>query len=164
MVTVLMDPSVVFEKLVEEDEFALERALGCVGDLMTRDVVTLGPEDTLPAAIDLFASRKFRHLPITDGTRVVGILSDRDAMRALLRGRDAGAVKIAAAMTAEPVTIRPYAVLSEAIHLLLSHRINCLPVTTEDGALQGILTSTDLLQALFALQRWLESRANRLDS
>jgi CBS domain-containing protein len=79
-----------------------------------------------------------------------------------VRNPDAQATAVRTAMTRDPVTIRPHATVSEAIHLLLTHRINCLPVLAEDGTVGGILTTTDLLRAQFSLQRWLESRGRRL--
>jgi CBS domain-containing protein len=65
-------------------------------------------------------------------------------------------------MTGDPITIRPHASLSEAIHLLTSNQIDCLPVTGEDREIYGIITKSDLLQVSFVVQRWLETRAPRL--
>jgi acetoin utilization protein AcuB len=159
-----MEPSIVFAGLVEEDNFALETALLAVSDLMTREVVTIAESCPLADAISLFNERGFRHLVVVEGTQVAGVLSDRSALRALVRNPDAQATAVRTAMTKDPVTIRPHATVSEAIHLLLTNRINCLPVVADDGSVSGILTTTDLLRAQFSLQRWLESRGHRLSS
>jgi acetoin utilization protein AcuB len=159
-----MDSSAVFSGLVQEDSFALETALLAVADLMTRDVVRIEASRPLADAISLFNERGFRHLLVVDGARLAGVLSDRSALRALVRNPDAQATAVRTAMTRDPVTIRPHATVSEAIHLLLTHRINCLPVVAEDGTACGILTTTDLLRAQFSLQRWLESRGRHLSS
>ena len=159
-----MNSSVVFGGLVEEDSFALETALLAVCDLMTREVVTIDEGRPLADAISVFNERGFRHLVVLAGRRVAGVLSDRSALRALVRNPDAQATPVRTAMTKDPVVIRPHATVSEAIHLLLTHRINCLPVVGDDGGVRGILTTTDLLRAQFSLQRWLEARGRRLSS
>jgi len=57
-------------------------------------------------------------------------------------------VTVAEAMTDSPVTITAYAPLQEAVERMLQGRIGCLPIVDERGHLDGILTQTDLLQAL----------------
>lgn len=158
------DPIRVLEHLDREDHFALQRALVDVRMLMTREVVTLDVGAPVRDAIHLFSSKQFRHLLVADGTRLTGVLSDRDVLRALLRSPDAGNATVATVMTQDPIMIGPDAPISEAIHLLTSNRINCLPVVEGDRQVQGILTTTDLLNALFALQRWIESRVHHLES
>ncbi len=49
-----------------------------VEDSMTREVVTLAPETTAKEALDLCRERRIRHLPVLEGGRLVGIVSDRD--------------------------------------------------------------------------------------
>ena len=93
---------------------------------------------------------------------LVGVLSVRDAWRSVQQEGDPGRTVVSAVMTPDPVTIRPHASISEAIHLFTSNRISCLPVTGEHQVVHGILTTTDLLRALFVVQRWLETRAPRL--
>lgn len=56
-----------------------------VRDLMTRDVVTCGPETSLSDAEKLMAKHRIRHLPVVDGGKVVGMLSIRDVMAWRLR-------------------------------------------------------------------------------
>lgn len=162
MVTVVSDPYVVFGGLIQEDDFALQSVLSCVGDHMARDVVSLTADQPVSDAVDLFARHEFRHLPVTDGPHLGGMLSDREALRALLRDPEAATWPVSAIMARNPATIRPHASISEAIHLLLSHRVNCLPVTAADGSILGILSASDLMRGVFCLQRWLETRAPRL--
>jgi acetoin utilization protein AcuB len=122
-----------------------------VGDLMTRDTVTLEASRPIEEAISLLAGRQFRHIPVVDGERLVGVLSDRDVLRALVRSQDV-ASPVSGIMRGEPVHVRPELALGDAIRLLLEHRINCLPVTREPDVLVGILTTTDLLRALLTIE------------
>jgi len=143
--------------LTEEAREGLQRALSTVRDLMTTQLVTLEPTQSMFEAINLFGQRQFRHILVTEGGRLVGVLSDRDALRFFVRHGVSGDSTVAAVMTDNPVTIGPAASAAEATGLIIKHRINCLPVVEHDE-LCGILTTTDLLRALFTLQNWLERR------
>jgi CBS domain-containing protein len=126
-----------------------------VGALMTRNVTTLDRNDTMEIAADVMAARCLRHLPITDGGRVVGVVSERDlfrpglamalgygskARRMLLRG-----VAVKEVMSEPVVTVAPDASVRDAARLMLERRIGCLPVV-DAGVLVGLVTETDLLR------------------
>jgi CBS domain-containing protein len=56
---------------------------GLVADYMTRNPVTVGPEDTILALAERFINGKYRRYPVLDGGRLVGVISRRDVMRAM---------------------------------------------------------------------------------
>jgi CBS domain-containing protein len=56
-----------------------------VGEIMTRDPLTVRPEDPLEACMGLMANRNFRHLPVLDGGRVVGVVSIGDIVKDMIR-------------------------------------------------------------------------------
>ena len=144
-----------------ENRAALGLALSTVGELMASNVVTLDAAQTRREASALFAVRRFRHLPVTEGRRLIGILADRDVFGLLAERPDAGATAVSAVMNPDPITIGPDASVASAISVLLHRRIHCLPVVTDDRILEGLLTTTDVLRALYALQTWLERAAGR---
>ena len=152
-------PTTLLDGLDLEDEAILGRALSKVHDLMTREPVCLRPEAPVADAIGLFTERKFRHLLVRTGGALAGVLSDRDVLRHLARHQGAVDTPVAKVMTRDPVTIGPGASVADGISLLIHQRINCLPVVEHDAALEGILTTTDLLRALYAMVYWLERRA-----
>jgi acetoin utilization protein AcuB len=127
-----------------------------VQNRMTRDPVTVTPDDTLARALQLTRSNRVRHLPVVGGDhRLAGILSDRDirlAMPSPLTVEDAERADflertpIAAVMTREVISIAPSEPIEEAARLMYSHRIGALPVVG-DGRLVGIVTDTDILYA-----------------
>jgi CBS domain-containing protein len=128
-----------------------------VGDLMTREVNTLTPTSSVQEAIALLAERRFHHLLVAEADgRLAGILSDRDVLRFLARRQDASTAKVAAIMNSTPVAVHPASSLADAIHLLVHHRFNSLPVVDENNHVCGILTTTDLLRILEVLQRWFD--------
>ena len=127
-----------------------------VAERMARNVVTIGPDEPLSKAVVLAETRKIRKLPVIEGIdRLVGIITDRDLKRAQPSpwlahdpSRDKeilDRIPVSKAMTASVLTIHPDAPLTDAIRLLVEHRIGALPVV-EEGCLVGILSETDVLR------------------
>ncbi len=121
-----------------------------VRDTMTRSVMYVSPDDTLDEAYDLMLSQEIRHLPVVEGTALVGVISDRDVL--LRANMEDGVVTVpqvtvSEAMTRDPLTCDTRASISEAATLMIENKISCLPVTAV-GELIGMVTSTDLLDVL----------------
>jgi acetoin utilization protein AcuB len=108
-----------------------------------------------------------------DGRRLVGIISDRDVRGVLIPQRGNGGeksnqtfylprdVKVAEAMTADPLWVKPGSDIEEAARLLVTHKIGCLPVV-DKGKVVGILTDTDILLVFSEIMGVLES-SSRID-
>lgn len=112
-----------------------------VGKCMTRDPVTISPNDSLAVADARMQTGNFRRLPIVDDGKLVGILSQQD----LNNFRDhLESARVSAAMTPHPVTVSSSATLERATALLSKHKIGALPVV-DGGKLVGIITTGDLL-------------------
>ncbi len=132
-----------------------------VQHIMTVDVVTFFPEQTLPLADDVMRIHKFRHLPVIDGERrLVGLVTQRDLLRGQIsvltgltdderRARQED-VRISQLMTRDVWTVRPDTLASHAGRTLLDHRYSCLPVIGEDRVLRGIVTERDFLRLAIA--------------
>jgi acetoin utilization protein AcuB len=127
-----------------------------VRDAMTRDVVTVGPEESAARAWGLCRERNIRHLPVVEGGRLVGIVSDRD-LRDLSPPRATtdeentlGWVQIRDMMSTGVVTAHPLDTIEHAAKVIYENRFNCLPVIADDE-LVGIITSSDLVRTLVEL-------------
>src|ERR687886_1031185 len=127
-----------------------------VRDAMTREVVTLGPEASAAQALGLCRVNNTRHLPVVEGSRLVGLVSDRD-LRDVSPPRGTadeentlGWVRVRDIMTRELVTIHPLDTIEHAARELYDRRIGCLPVVA-DGQLAGIITSSDMMRTLIEL-------------
>jgi len=141
-----------------------------VQDIMQRDVVAVSPETPLARILSSFQRRGIRHLPVTDGERLVGIISDRDLKGAiasvatseratpLSRLDDLTAADI---MARAVVTIAPMFAVEEAARLMMTRKISALPVT-EDGHLMGIVTDWDVLH-LFVRALGVTEPTSRID-
>jgi CBS domain-containing protein len=132
-------------------------ALRPVSEVMQSEVATLTIHDRLDLADDVMRLGRVRHMPVLDGTRVVGIVSNRDLLAASLsRVLDFAAtdrrtflrsIEISEVMSHDLITIEGSATLREAAALLLRHRIGCLPVVKGDQTFVGLVTESDLLKA-----------------
>jgi predicted transcriptional regulator len=119
-----------------------------VDEVMTRTVMTLQRNDSFGAAVNLMATQHVRHSIVVDEEgRILGVISDRDVLRALARTPDWQSKSVNEIMTPHPVVVRKDTPITEAVGELLLKRINCLPVVLDNGTVCGILTSTDLLKS-----------------
>ena len=126
-----------------------------VDGIMTREVVTVAPDTALSDVRAQLHSGGFRHLLVVDEGALVGVISDRDVLRALSpfldtyseEHRDVKTLGQPASeiMRAEPLTVGPDTAIEDAARLLLDNNISALPVV-EGAALVGIVTTKDLLQ------------------
>lgn len=127
-----------------------------VRDSMTREVATVGPGTTAAEALALCRERRVRHLPVVEGGRLVGIISDRDLRSATpaLGDPDRVAalerVRVGDAMAREVVTARPDDPIEHAAMAMYEKKIGCLPVVDDDG-LAGVLTASDVMRAFVRL-------------
>jgi acetoin utilization protein AcuB len=127
-----------------------------VKDSMTREVVTLSPQDTAKAALALCRERRIRHLPVLEGGKLVGIVSDRDlrsstpALGDPARAAALGEIRVGDVMARDVVTVLPGDPIEQAANTMRERRIGCLPVV-ESGELVGIITASDVMDALVYL-------------
>jgi CBS domain-containing protein len=114
-------------------------------DVMTTNPTTVEPGTSLKEAAQLMKSDDVGALPLIDGGRLVGMITDRDiAIRAVAEGKlDAVVGDIA---SKDIVSIDPEQSLEEAARLMAKHQIRRLPVCEEDGRLVGIIAQADVAQ------------------
>jgi acetoin utilization protein AcuB len=132
------------------------RTIMLVRDHMKRDPVTVKKDDSFRYALKLIRKEGIRHLPVLDGKKLVGIVTDRDLRQAAPSPATTLEVhelnyllerlKIEAIMTKKVITVAPMTTLHDAATLLFAHKIGCLPVV-EHEELVGIVTEGDILRA-----------------
>lgn len=127
-----------------------------VSDLMTICPITTHPDTPVLEARQVMVDKRIRHLLVTDGPKLVGIITDRDIRLNLPSPATSLSVweinyllaqmTAASAMTRAVITISPQRDARDAALVMLDHRIGALPVV-DGGTLVGIITETDLLRA-----------------
>jgi acetoin utilization protein AcuB len=130
-----------------------------VASRMSKNPVTASPRDTLAEAQARMDSGNFRHLPVTDQGRLVGMLSDHDIRQHQGHLTD---TRVTGAMTENPITVSPDTTMEEAAEIMLERKISGLPVV-EQGKLVGIITTADLLGAFVEIFGSAEENATRID-
>jgi acetoin utilization protein AcuB len=127
-----------------------------VGDVMTRQPVTVGPEETLSRGLELMLSHHIRRIPVVVGDQLVGLLAEGDLKRAQPSILNSTAEEFQQVMDATPVsrimitnlvTVAEDTPLVEAARTLHKTKYGALPVL-RGGALVGILTDNDLIRTL----------------
>jgi len=127
---------------------------------MEAEVVTLDVGDHLDLADDIMRLGRIRHMPVTSGKTLVGILSQRDLFRAAISSalqlRPAAErqwlskIPVREVMTTQVFTIAPEASIRSAVEQMVGQRIGCLPVV-EHEQLVGLLSETDCMRYLARL-------------
>lgn len=131
-----------------------------VTEIMTKNVLTLNTKDNLDKAEELFKKNKIRHLPITSGKKVVGMLSYTDLMRISFAdavGDDEHDVdttvynmfSIEQVMAKNVVSVTAQTTIQEVAEFLSNKEFHALPVV-DNEELVGIVTTTDLIKYLLA--------------
>jgi CBS domain-containing protein len=130
-----------------------------VGDVMTRDPVTLGPEDSLSRAMEVMRRHSIRRVPVVLGGRLVGLLAQGDLNRAQPSILDSSPEEfqrvvdettVSRIMISSPITTTESAPLEQAVRTLHSTKFGALPVVQGDTVV-GILTDADLIRTLWEI-------------
>jgi CBS domain-containing protein len=118
-------------------------------------LVTISASERLSMVEDIMTLGRVRHMPVVQSGRLVGVVSERDLLRASLsvlsEHRDAErraflhVVEISRVMSTPPVVIGPEATIEAAALLMADRKIGCLPVVAGDELL-GMVTETDVLR------------------
>jgi CBS domain-containing protein len=118
-----------------------------IQDAMTSNPTTIASSTTVQEAAQMMKSEDVGSLPIVDGDRLVGMITDRDiAIRAIAEGKGTD-ISVGDIASKDIVTIDPQQSLEEAARLMAEHQLRRLPVCEEDGRLVGILAQADVAAA-----------------
>ncbi len=118
-----------------------------------RDIWTIPPAATVYQAIQMMSERNIGALPVVDGTKLVGIISERDYMsKVVLKGKASKDTPVSDIMVRDLVTVGPDQTVSSCLEIITEHRIRHLPVVNGDELL-GIVSIGDLVKWVIATQR-----------
>jgi CBS domain-containing protein len=118
-----------------------------IRDLMTSNPTTCPPSATAVEAAKVMAQEDVGPIPIVDGGRLTGIITDRDlVVRVLAEGRDPNSTTIGEIASGDLVTVQPDTRLAEALNLMSQNQVRRLPVV-EGDRLVGIVAQADVARA-----------------
>lgn len=121
-----------------------------VMDRATAPVACITPDTVFREALTVMMDKGCRRLPVVQDDRLVGIVTERDLHKAVVRFVDAP-VEVGELMTTSVVTTGPEDSLREAARTMMERRIGSLPVVDADGRVVGIVTETDIFRTFVSL-------------
>ena len=135
-----------------------------VQDWMTKDVISVTVDTSLPEAHQIMMNEEIRRLPIVDANnKLKGIVTLGDVRGAQPSPATSlsiwelnyllSSLKIKEIMTPDPLTLNGHATIGEAARTMLEHRISGLPVVDDAGLLVGIITESDIF-SMVVLHEW----------
>ena len=115
-----------------------------IRDVMSKDVQVARPEDTIQNVAGRMAAGDFGFIPVADGDRLIGALTDRDiVVRAVASGAGPEA-RVLDVLSRDALVVRADDDLKVALDLMSSRQIRRLPVVDKDGRLVGVVSLGDL--------------------
>jgi CBS domain-containing protein len=116
-----------------------------VQEAMTSNPKTVTGDQTVIDAARIMKQEDAGIIPIVDGQKLVGVITDRDiTITVVAEGKDPQSTKVTEVASRDLVTIDPQQDLDEALRLMARHQVRRLPVVEEDGRLVGILAQADV--------------------
>lgn len=139
-----------------------------VNQRMTANPITITSMATIADASEIMRANKFRRLPVVDGGKLVGLVTDRD-LRAVAPSPATtlsifelnyllAKMKIKDIMKKKVITIQADATVEEAALLLYNHRIGGLVVIDDHGGVTGVITETDIFKCFVDVMGLIEGK------
>ena len=129
-----------------------------ISQIMSREVVTIGMDDSLDKAKKIFEQTKFHHLLVVENSLLVGIISDRDLLKAVSPnlGTEAATTKDLATlnkrahqiMTRKPIALNESALVKDAVVVFNQNKISCIPIVDKASKPVGILSWRDIMREI----------------
>jgi acetoin utilization protein AcuB len=129
-----------------------------VQDIMTRSVISVGIQDTLATVREIFANAGFHHLLVVEGEELIGVVSDRDLLRAvspnvgtpLETPEDTLTLekRVYQIMSTDLIVLTEDACVGDAVNTFNNHVISCIPVVDLQQRPVGIISWRDILRIL----------------
>lgn len=117
--------------------------------IMSRPALTLPAQAPVAEAWALFRQRRIHHLPLVDETAtLVGIVSDRDLLRAGLDDAQVGVRPLEGLMTRRVISAAPDAEIRALAEVMVAQRIGAVPIVDAGHSVLGLVTRSDILRAL----------------
>jgi CBS domain-containing protein len=117
-----------------------------ISTIMSTQLITLTPEDTLGKAREILLSKRVHHLPVVEGKKLVGMVTSWDMFKLGLSAAEYQNTKVHEVMTRKLATLEPNQHIGAAAEVLMEHLFHAVPIVNEAGDLVGIVTSYDILR------------------
>lgn len=118
-------------------------------EIMVTDIAIIEPEKSVVEAAKIMKERKIGSLVVIEGSKPIGIITERDIIRKLVaEGKDAKIVKVKELMSYPLITANPDDDVEVLAKRMAVNEIRRLPIINKDGNLVGIITATDIAKSV----------------
>jgi CBS domain-containing protein len=135
--------------------------MAVLGELMSRNVLAVAPEDTLGEAAERMTGEGVGSAVVLDGGRLIGILTERDVLRAAAGRVHSSDARVREWMTAEPVVASEQTTVTESLETMVANGFRHLPIV-EDGRVVGIVSIRDVMAASLRAAAGARTRSDAL--
>ncbi len=129
-----------------------------VDELMSKRIVTVHMDDTLNVVKEIFDNSRFHHLLVVESEELVGVITDRDLLKAIspnlgtaaetTRDTETLSKKVHQIMQRKPKTLRVKAKIYHAIEIFNNYNVSCIPVIDDQHKPVGIISWRDIMKTL----------------
>jgi CBS domain-containing protein len=120
--------------------------MAVLGGMMSRNVLAVAPEDTLGEAAERMTEEGVGSAVVLDGGRLIGILTERDVLRAAAGRVHSSDARVREWMTADPIVAREETMATESLEIMMANGFRHLPIV-EEGRVVGIVSIRDVMAA-----------------
>lgn len=121
-----------------------------VQSIMTTQITTLGPNDSLGEARDILLKKGIHHLPIVDGAKLVGLITSWDIFKLGKSAEEYHSMSCKSIMSTKLATLEPDHHIGAIAEVLMTHAVHAVPIINDNHELMGIVTTYDLLKYEFS--------------
>jgi CBS domain-containing protein len=111
---------------------------------MNKNVIVAKKDLTIKEASEVMAKMRIGSLIISEGKKILGIITSTDVLKSIARERKPDATFVEEIMTKDVLTIDPETTIQDAVEFMLKHKIKKLPVLSEEKIV-GIVTASDII-------------------
>jgi CBS domain-containing protein len=111
-----------------------------LADVMRREVIEVAPEDTLGEVAERMSEVNVGAVVVKDYGRLIGILTERDMLKAMAARVHTSDARVRQWMTEDPLTASPQMAVEEAAQVMLEHNFRHLPIVDENGGVVGLVS------------------------
>jgi CBS domain-containing protein len=120
-----------------------------ISSIMTKEVITVRPDDSLAVVKNILFEKHIHHLPVTDEGKLVGIITSYDLVKLGKCHEDYADILVKEVMTQKVATLESHEKIGAAAQVFLENLFHGIPIVNEQKELVGIITTHDVLKYEF---------------
>lgn len=120
-----------------------------ISSIMTKNVITVRPDDTLSVVKEILFTKHIHHIPVLQGRKLIGIITSFDLIKLGKSVDEYANIKVEEIMTKKIATMSPNEKIGAAAQVFLENLFHGLPIVDDDNNLIGIITTHDVLKYEF---------------